>query len=146
MRRRASSGCTCISKPQTRVQPEVGFIKPARIFSVVVFPAAFGPSMAKNSPRGIVSVTSLTATRSPNFFTTLTNSITGLASRFAPFVERDGNSAGQFAAQNFAKRVDVDDDPVLQQLRFQTIDRNYLAANCQMVAARLPVKILRERG
>ena len=39
------------SNPQTRAQPAVGFIRPASILSVVVLPAAFGPSMAKNSPR-----------------------------------------------------------------------------------------------
>src|SRR5471030_1630024 len=106
MRRRASSGCVCMSKPQTRVQPEVGFINPARIFRVVVLPAAFGPSMAKNCPRGIVSVTLLTAVRSPNFFTRLMISITNLVLRFAPFVDRGGDAAGQFDAQNFAERAD----------------------------------------
>jgi hypothetical protein len=65
-----SSGCVCTSNPPTRALPEVGFIRPARIFKVVVLPAAFGPSTAKNSPGATVSVMSLTATRSPNFFTT----------------------------------------------------------------------------
>src|SRR5476651_1261938 len=104
MRCRASSGWVCMSKPQTRVQPEVGFIKPARIFNVVVLPAAFGPSMAKNCPRGIVSETSLTALRSPNFFTRWMSSIMRLGSRFAPGVERGDDAAGQFHAHDFAER------------------------------------------
>src|SRR5450432_4398412 len=115
MRRRASSGCVCMSKPQTRAQPEVGFIKPARIFSVVVLPAAFGPSIAKNSPRGIVSETSLTATRSPNFLVRWTSSITNLVLRFAPFVEFRGDAIRQFDAQDFAEGTDVNDDLILQQ-------------------------------
>src|SRR5277367_4271320 len=115
-----------MSKPQTRVQPEVGFIRPARIFSVVVLPAAFGPSMAKNCPRGIVSEMSLTAVRSPNFFTRLTSSITNLVLRFIPFVERGGDSAGQFDAQNFAERADINDNFILEHLCFETINGNRL--------------------
>src|SRR5450432_750126 len=114
MRRRASSGWVCMSKPQTRAQPEVGFIRPARIFNVVVLPAAFGPSMAKNCPRGMTSETSLTAVRSPNFLTRLTSSITNLVLRFPPGVERGGEAAGQLDAQDFAKRADVNDDSILQ--------------------------------
>src|SRR2546423_6642697 len=75
MRRRASSGCVVRSKPQTRALPEVGFIRPARIFSVVVLPAAFGPRSTKNCPEGTVSVRSFTAVSCPNRFTTLTSSI-----------------------------------------------------------------------
>src|ERR1022692_3658306 len=119
MRRRASSGCNCMSKPQTRVQPEVGRIRPASSLSVVVLPAAFGPSMAKNSPRGIVSEMSLTAVRSPYFLTRLMSSIMRWASRFGPFVQRGGEVIGQLDAQDFAERAGIDDDGIVQQVGFQ---------------------------
>jgi len=60
---RASSGWVCKSNPATRALPEVGFINPARIFKVVVLPAALGPSIAKNSPLGTLRLRSTTATR-----------------------------------------------------------------------------------
>src|ERR1700690_2417022 len=123
MRRRASSGCNCMSKPHTRAQPEVGFIRPARIFSVVVLPAAFGPSMAKNSPRGMVSVTSLTATRSPNCLTRLMSSIMACVSGTTQLVEHRGHAPRQFSAQNFAQRADVNDDRMTEHTRFQTVGR-----------------------
>src|ERR1035437_8420191 len=131
MRRRASSGCNCMSKPHTRAQPEVGFIRPASIFSVVVFPAAFGPSIAKNSPRGAVSVTSLTATRSPNFLTRLMTSIMACVSRTAQLVEQRGHATRQFNAQNFAQGADVNDDRMVEHARFQTVGRHWLAAHPQ---------------
>src|ERR1035438_8069343 len=124
MCRRASSGCNCMSKPHTRAQPEVGFIRPARIFSVVVFPAAFGPSIAKNSPRGTVNVTSLTATRAPNFLTRWMSSIMASISRTAQLVEQRGHATRQFNAQNFAQGADVNDNRMVEHTRFQTVGRH----------------------
>src|SRR5271155_3320909 len=129
---------------QTR--PEVGFIRPVRILSVVVLPAAFGPSMAKNSPRGMVSEMSLTAVRSPNFFTRLTSSITNLVLGFVPFVEHGGNAVGEFDAQNFAERADVNDNWISEYVRFQAINIHRFAVNRQPFTVRFPMKILHECG
>src|ERR1017187_3337288 len=139
MRRRASSGCNCMSKPQTRVQPEVGRIRPASSLSVVVLPAAFGPSMAKNSPRGIVSETSLTAVMSPNFLTRLTSSIMRWPSRFGPFVQGGSEVVRQLDAQDFTERADINDHGITKHVGFQPVDGDRLAADLQAVAVRLPV-------
>src|SRR5580692_9939352 len=118
MCRRASSGCDCMSNPQTRALPEVGFMRPASILSVVVLPAAFGPSMAKNSPRGIVSEISLTAVMSPNFLTRLTSSIMRWPSRLGPFVERGSEVVRQLDAQDFTERADINDQGITQHVGF----------------------------
>src|SRR5271170_6555452 len=134
-----------MSKPQTRAQPEVGFISPARIFSVVVLPAAFGPSMAKNSPRGMVSEMSLTAVRPPNFLTRLTSSIMRRSSGFVPDVEGGDETGGQFHAQDFAERAGVDYNRIIEHVGFHTINGHRLAANPQTVAAGFPDHRLGER-
>src|SRR5450432_666727 len=146
MRRRASSGCNCMSKPQMRAAPEVGFIRPASILSVVVLPAAFGPSMAKNSPRGMVSEISLTAVMSPNFLTRLTSSIMRWPSRFGPFVECGDEVVGQLDAKDFTERAYVNDNGITQHVGFQTINGNRLAADLQAIAVRLPLQVLCEGG
>ena len=61
--------------PATMTDPAVGLINPAIILIVVVLPAAFGPSTAKNSPFGTDKFIPLTAVKSPNFFTRSFNSI-----------------------------------------------------------------------
>src|ERR1700690_15143 len=146
MRRRASSGCICTSKPQTRVQPEVGLMRPARIFSLVVFPAAVGPSMAKNSPRGTVRVMPLTATRPPNFLTRLTNSIMTSVSGTAELVQHGSGTSRQFNAQYLPQGADVNDHGTVKDARFQAIGRHRFAAHHQTVVMRLPVKIPGQRG
>jgi hypothetical protein len=51
MRRRTSTGCAETSTPSTRACPPVGRTRVVRMPMVVVFPAPFGPSIPKNSPR-----------------------------------------------------------------------------------------------
>src|SRR6188474_1465985 len=75
MRRFTSSGWAWTSKLATRAVPEVGLIRPVRIFMVVVLPAALGPSTAKNSPELTVRLKSFTATTSPKRFTIWMSSI-----------------------------------------------------------------------
>ena len=50
------------------MRPASGASKPAIMRRVVVLPQPLGPSIEKNSPPGIVIVTSFTATTSPNRF------------------------------------------------------------------------------
>src|SRR5205809_417666 len=88
-----------------RAVPEVGLIKPAIILMVVVFPAAFGPRAAKNSPRGTTRSIPATAVRVPNFFTNLQSSII-LQIDESLVDERD--FAGEFNAQNLADAADQD--------------------------------------
>src|SRR4051812_24472633 len=65
---------------------------------VVVLPAAFGPRTAKNSPRGMDRLRSLTATRSPNFLTTWLNSIMRGPQRKIPDATSKGAKTGFFGA------------------------------------------------
>jgi hypothetical protein len=53
------------SYPATLASPAVGSTRPASIFSVVVFPAPFGPTMPKISPLSTANELPTTAGNSP---------------------------------------------------------------------------------
>src|SRR5688572_3756488 len=140
MRFRASSGCSCTSNPATEAMPEVGRIKPVRILIVVVFPAAFGPRIAKNSPRGTCKLTPFTATRSPKFFTRFDSSIMAqFILRRVEHVIDQLDLAGQFDTQNFPDSAHQHTNSVpVQQARFEPVNANAIASNAQPFVTRLP--------
>ncbi len=59
-----------MSAPSIRIVPAVGVSKPASMRSSVVLPEPEPPSRQKISPRWMSSVTSSTATKSPNLLVT----------------------------------------------------------------------------
>src|SRR5262245_59965865 len=61
MLRRNAGSRRCGTKPETVTAPLVGWSRPARIFSVVVLPAPFGPRKPIRSPGCTVKVRSETA-------------------------------------------------------------------------------------
>src|SRR6266704_4114880 len=67
--RRASMGCSTISKPPTVTVPSVGGMKPVIIRMVVDLPAPFGPRKPNTSPRSTENDTPSTARFGPNVFT-----------------------------------------------------------------------------
>ena len=52
IRRRTACGSSATSNPATRARPRSGLSKVARIRTVVVFPAPFGPSSPSTPPAG----------------------------------------------------------------------------------------------
>ena len=71
MRSRTFCGCATGSMPSTRIDPEVGLVKPSHISMVVVLPAPLGPKSASSSPRRAVKESPSTAVFSPKRLTTL---------------------------------------------------------------------------
>src|SRR5882672_1092820 len=69
--RRASIGCSTISKPPTLTVPSVGGMKPVIIRMVVDLPAPFGPRKPKTSPRSIENEIPSTARLAPKAFAKL---------------------------------------------------------------------------
>src|SRR5215204_6470851 len=140
MRRRASSGFSWTSNPATRAQPEVGLISPVRTLIVVVLPAALGPSTAKNSPRWTVRLRSLTATRSPNFFTTWTSSIMQSIEPSNGFIP-EHDLVGQFDAQDFAHGTDKKNNLItLEEPRAEAVATDFGVADGQPVLVGFPIE------
>src|SRR5512133_2612590 len=63
-----SSGCRIMSKPATRPLPDVGVMIPHSMRIVVDLPEPFAPRNPKISPLLTENEILLTATKSPNFF------------------------------------------------------------------------------
>src|SRR5687767_9582670 len=61
MRRASSTRCRDGSRPPTRMRPLLGTRMPVSIFTVVDFPAPFGPTYPTSEPASIAKVTSSTA-------------------------------------------------------------------------------------
>src|SRR5262245_9622445 len=82
MRRLTSSGWPTGSKPSTLIWPASGLRSVVNIFSVVVFPAPFGPSSPKIAPRRTEKVRPSTARTGgcPRRLNVLTRSRTMMAS------------------------------------------------------------------
>ena len=76
MATRRCAGIVVTSRPSKTILPALGGKKPLIKLKKVVFPAPFGPMIARNSPRATASEMSSTATRLPNRFPTLTTSRT----------------------------------------------------------------------
>src|SRR6202035_4767228 len=58
---RSAALAAVTSRPANSTEPEVGFIRPAMMRKVVLFPQPLGPRSVTNSPEPIVSETSSTA-------------------------------------------------------------------------------------
>src|SRR5688572_30434923 len=120
--------------------PAVGLIRPATIFMVVVFPAALGPSTAKNSPRCTVRLTSSTATRSPNRLAMWMSSImTGDYSKVRQRVIGQDNLIGKFHPKDLAYRADEEHRfETIEQAGFETINANVVAPNLETIVVGFP--------
>lgn len=84
-----SSGCTSfITLPPRRISPILGASSPASIRRVVVLPQPDGPMMARNSPSRVLGPSSLTVTKFPKCFWTLSK--TANASLMVGYSSLDG--------------------------------------------------------
>src|SRR5690242_16218896 len=72
---RAAIGSSAMSWPAMRTRPELAPRKPARMRSVVLFPAPFGPRNPTTSPLSTRNDTSLTASNGPYDFDRCSTSI-----------------------------------------------------------------------
>src|SRR5438045_2577149 len=141
MRWRTSSGCCWTSKPQMRAAPELGFMRPVTIWMVVVLPAAFGPSSAKNSPLCTVRERSLTATSSRKRLTTGISSIIFEGQEITEGVVHQDQLIGKFNLENFADRADEHHGlNAIKKPDLKSIDAHPIAADPKLVVARLPVE------
>src|SRR5438876_2436026 len=66
IRARSRAGKSVTSRPKSSIRPEVAGKSPQMTLKSVVFPAPFGPRIARRSPGTISSSTSRTAWRPPN--------------------------------------------------------------------------------
>src|SRR5512143_2239242 len=80
-RRRTATGSAAASMPSIRISPRSGCISVYRQRSVVVLPAAFGPSRPVISPSRAMNDTPSTATTLPNRLCRFLTSIIARASR-----------------------------------------------------------------
>src|SRR6266581_7167953 len=141
MRWRTSSGCCWTSKPQMRAAPELGFMRPVSTLMVVVLPAAFGPSSAKNSPLFTVRERSLTATSSPKRLTTWISSIIFERQEITEGVVHQDQLIGKFDLKNFADWADEHHGlDAIKKPGLESIDAHPIAANPQLIVAGLPVE------
>src|SRR6266566_5240103 len=106
---RTSVWCVVGSRPSSSRVPLVGCKSVVSILMVVVLPAPLGPRNAKTSPGRTSKETSLTATTSPNDFTTIFTRVIGWLSRKTRLVLRAGFMAGKIPRLHEAEfaRIDV---------------------------------------
>jgi hypothetical protein len=89
-----------MSWPSTRIEPEVGFSKPAIMRRMVVLPQPDGPSREMNSPLSKAKLTDLTTVVAPKVLVRL------WTSRKAAMVSRGSLCFGGGAGGEAAEHVD----------------------------------------
>src|SRR5437764_1659090 len=126
IRRRISTPLSGVSgMPATIAVPDVGAISVARVRTVVVLPAPFGPRNPKISPWPTLNDRSSKARRAPNRFERWSTTSAGGASESVPAAATDAGGRNSAASAPFAAgTVHLDPALVPWALAIDLVDRD----------------------